>query len=197
MSHSRRKTCRRFNVAGHAHSLTFSCFDRRKFLERRRPCEWLTTAIDRARDKHHFDLWAYVFMPEHVHLLIWPTKRNYNISRILSSMKLPVTRRSIVFFRKNAPGFLKRMEDRQPNGKVAYRFWQRGGGYDRNIDEPRTAHREIDYIHMNPVRRGLCTRPEDFVWSSAADWAGVRNGPLRIDRESLPPIGVFFNRSSR
>ena len=46
------------------------------------------------------------------------------------------------------------MRDEQPNGKVAYRFWQRGGGYDRNFNEPESIYAEIEYLHNNPVRRG-------------------------------------------
>ena len=78
------------------------------------------------------------------------------------------------------------MEDRQPNGDVHYRFWQRGGGYDRNVNEPATVFAQIDYMHNNPLRRGLCDKPEDWLWSGAADYARVRAGPLRLDRESLP-----------
>ena len=48
----------------------------------------------------------------------------------------------------------------------------------------------IDYIHNNPVRRGLCAKPEGWLWSSAADHLGLRAGPLRLDRESLPPLVV-------
>jgi hypothetical protein len=42
------------------------------------------------------------------------------------------------------------MEDRQPGGLVHHRFWQRGGGYDRNLTEPRTIWAEIANIHANP-----------------------------------------------
>jgi REP-associated tyrosine transposase len=80
------------------------------------------------------------------------------------------------------------MEDRQPKGDTHYRFWQRGGGYDRNVVEPATAFQQIEYVHNNPVRRGFCAKPEDWTWSSAADYAGLRTGPLRLDRESLPGI---------
>jgi putative transposase len=40
------------------HSLTFSCFSRRAFLSKDRSRMWLVEAIDRAREKHAFDLWA-------------------------------------------------------------------------------------------------------------------------------------------
>jgi putative transposase len=78
------------------------------------------------------------------------------------------------------------MLDVQPNGKSAHRFWQRGGGYDRNITEPETVWAEIAYIHSNPVRRGLCERPEEWYWSSAADYLAIGSGPLSLDRGSLP-----------
>jgi hypothetical protein len=90
--------------------------------------------------------------------------------------------------RRHAPAFLPQMEDRQPNGKVHCRFWQRGGGYDRKVFEPATVSEQIEYLHGNPVRRGLCRRPENWLWFSAADYAGIRVGPLRLDCESLPTI---------
>jgi putative transposase len=183
-----RKTCKRHNNPGDAHALTFSCFQRQPFLSKDRSRQWLIEAIDRARDKLHFHVWAYVIMPEHAHLLVWPTEAVYDNSDVLNSIKQSVAKRALLFVQKHAPEFLPRMEDRQPNGDVHYRFWQRGGGYDRNICEPPTAFEQVEYLHYNPVRRGLCAEPEDWLWSSAADYAGVRAGPLRLDRASLPVV---------
>jgi putative transposase len=185
MTFQKYKRCRRFEEQGHAHALTFSCFRRQPFLSRDRSRQWLLDAIDGARQKQQFHLWAYALMPEHVHLLIWPTEWEYSIGRILSAIKLPVTRRAQAYVRKSASELLHTMLDRQPNGTEAYRFWQRGGGYDRNVTEPQTVWAEIEYIHANPVRRELCKRPEDWKWSSAATYAG-RTGPITIDMESLP-----------
>ena len=183
-----RKTCKRYNTPGHAHALTFSCFRRQAFLSKDRSRQWLIEAVDRARNKLHFHVWAYVIMPEHAHLLLWPTQPEYDISEILNSIKQSVAKRALIHVRRQAPGFLAQMEDRQPNGEVHYRFWQRGGGYDRNVFEPAAIFEQIEYIHGNPVRRGLCARAEDWLWSGAADYVGIRVGPLRLDRESLPMI---------
>ena len=149
-----RKTCRRLNEPGHAHALTFSCFQRRPFLSKDRSRQWLVEAIDRARVTQQFDLWAYVIMPEHVHILLCPHGRDYSMASILTAIKKSVANRAITYVRHNAPGFLPQMEDRQPNGAVAYRFWQRGGGYDRNLFEPSYIWQMIEYIHANPCRRG-------------------------------------------
>jgi putative transposase len=181
-----RKTCRRYNEPGHAHSLTFSCFGRRPFLSKDRSRLWLVEALDRARQKHAFDLWAYVIMPEHVHLLIWPREPLYSVGRILTSIKRPVSMKAISYVRVSAPNSLSSMKDQQPSGVVHYRFWQRGGGYDRNLFEPKTIWAEIDYIHANPVRRGLCESPTDWAWSSAREQESPGKGFLRLDLASLP-----------
>jgi putative transposase len=125
-------------------------------------------------------------MPEHAHLLIWPTQFDYAVSDVLNSIKQSVSKRALIYVRLNAPTFLVRMEDRQPNEVIHYRFWQRGGGYDRNVVEPATIYYQIEYIHNNPVRRGLCDKPENWRWSSAAQYADLATGPLTLDRNSLP-----------
>jgi len=131
-----RKTCKRYNVVGHAHYLTFSCFQRRPFLNRDRSRGWMIDAIALARERHLLDLWAWVIMPEHVHLLIHPRDADYRISAILSTLKQPVSKRALLFVQNEAPNFARWMLDRQPNGKEAHRFWQRGGGYDHNLWTP-------------------------------------------------------------
>ena len=181
-----RKKCRRINEPGHAHALTFSCFQRRPFLSKDRSRKWMTEAIAKACEKHTLHLCAYVIMPEHVHLLLWPTNSDYSISRILSTLKQSVSKRALLYVRDRAPEFLSQMEDRQPNGDVHHRFWQRGGGYDRNLTEPETIWTQIDYIHANPVRRGLCERSIDWAWSSAREYESPGSGMLAIERSSLP-----------
>ena len=156
------KTCCRFNEPWEAHALTFSCFKRRPFLNKDRSRFWFRDALCAARETHAFDIWAYVIMPEHAHLLIFPRREKYSISDILQDIKRPVARQALKFVRQNAPSFLNMMRDEQPNGKVAHRFWQRGGGYDRNLVKPETVHSTIEYIHNNPVRRELARAPEDW-----------------------------------
>ena len=53
-------------------------------------------------------------------------------------------------------------------------------------------HEKVEYIHLNPVRRGLVRSPEDWRGSSRVEFAGVsgeeqeRRCGLRIDRVPLP-----------
>ena len=125
-------------------------------------------------------------MPEHVHLLVYPTSSVVDISAFLYTLKKSVTNRALTFIRRENASFLERMKYQQPDGAVSYRFWQRGGGYDENLFRPRKIWEKIDYIHNKPVRRGLCGSPTDWEWTSARAFETKCAEPLRIDWDSLP-----------
>ena len=117
---------------------------------------------------------------------IWPQQTEYKIARIRSGLKLPVATKALRFLRRTASSFLEKLKYAQPNGVVHYRFWQRGGGYDRNVIEPGTLWQMIEYIHNNPVRRGLVNVATEWVWSSARFYAGIR--PVPIEMDPLPSL---------
>lgn len=178
--------CHGYNEVGHAHALTFSCFHRRSFLSKDRSRRWFVRAMEVARDRHAFDLWAWCIMPEHVHLLLLPRKADCSISSILKTLTQSVTDVALQYVRGSAPQSLQQFEDCRPNGSAADRFWQRGGGYDRNLTEPRTSFAESDSIHANPDRRGLCERPISWPWSSGREYEQSGAGVIGLDLESLP-----------
>lgn len=177
------------NEPGHAHELTFSCFRGFAFLKAERTCQWLADAIDAARKELDFALWAYVFMPEHVHLLIYPRRVPYEIQVIRQQIKEPVGRDAVECMRVHAPHWLPRITVRRGN-RVERRFWQAGGGFDRNAWDPHTVLAMIEYIHNNPVRRGLVSRPEDWKWSSAG-WLERKNS-LRPDPIDFGGLCLFL-----
>jgi putative transposase len=161
------------NEPGHAHELTFCCFRRYPSLQAERTCAWLAEAIEEARHKGDFALWAYAFMPEHVHLLIYPRQPDYDIRIMLQKIKEPVGRKAIQYLRDHAPQWLPRISVRRGD-RMERRFWQTGGGFDRNVLEPRAVLAMIEYIHGNPVRRKLVNLAEEWKWSSAG-WIEGKN----------------------
>jgi len=180
------KRVRHFDEVGHAHFLTFSTYRRMPLLGKDRTRAWFVDALEAARLKHALDLWAWVIMPEHVHLLIWPRRLDYDTGGIQADIKRPVGQLAIEWLEANSPAFLEHLTVRNRN-RTYRRFWQAGPGQDHNVYDPATAHRIVEYIHSNPVRRGLVHRPEDWHWSSAADWAGRAGVLLRIDR-TMPAV---------
>ncbi len=172
-----------FNIPGHVHELTFSCYKRQPLLNLDRAYQYLVPAINIARAKHRFALMAYVFMPEHIHLLLFPKGETYSISSILKSIKQSSSRRIINHIREKNPSAMKMMQTglKQPK----FRFWQDGGGYDRNYWSTDEIWNQVNYIHNNPVRRELVDCVTDWKWSSAKDWILDVDGPLKIDKNMV------------
>jgi putative transposase len=178
----------RFNEPGQPRELTFSCYRHYAFLGRDRTREWFCEALEESRRKLAYQLWAYVVMPEHVHVLIYPGDTPEQMSAFLQAVKEPVARKAIRYLKDHhASEWLARVS--VPEGRrVRHRFWQPGSGYDRNITSIEVLRAMIDYIHANPVRRGLVARAEDWQWSSARWYAGLRPVKLGMDESVLTEL---------
>ena len=141
--HNRSRRRQSYNIPGHAHELTFSCYRRYAFRKAERTSAWLAEAIGEARQSQGFWLWAFVFMPDHVHLILYPSHEEYDMGRILESIKRPVGEKAIAYLQGIESPWLARLT-RKRGSRVERLFWQSGGGYDRTITSPRTLLRMID-----------------------------------------------------
>ncbi len=63
-----------------------------------------------------------------------------------------------------------------------------------NLSYPEKEYPQVcfDYIHANPVKHGLAENIEDWEFSSAKDYARIRNGSL-IDREKANEFGLVYS----
>ena len=175
-----KKSRRRFDDERTPRELTFSCYRGYPFLARDRTRQWFIDAVEAARQRWGFDLWAWVIMPEHVHLVLSLRTGVLDVGRLQGFVKERVARQAIGWLEQNAPQWIPRITVRE-GMRSRRRFWQPGGGYDRNIECIDTLERMIDYIHLDPVRRGLVERAVDWQWSSARWYAGVRPVAIEID----------------
>ncbi len=109
----------------------------------------LAKLINKAAKKHNFMVLAYVFMPDHVHLLVFPLNETYDMSAFLKSLK-------------QGPS-----QSAKKQGWIDTLLWQRGGGYDDNVQGAEARRNIISYIHQNPVRKGIVEESWQYRWSSA------------------------------
>jgi putative transposase len=113
--------------------------------------------LNEVRDDCDFGLFGFVVMPEHIHLLISETNIG-NPSDAMAVLKQRVSRA------------LSAQQIRSPHGH----FWQRRF-YDFNVWSARKKNEKMNYIHFNPVKRGLVEKPGDWIWSSYSFyWSGKK-----------------------
>ncbi len=102
------------------------------------------------RDGRLYDIYTFCVMPNHVHLVFRPLKRNdgkpYSLPFILKGLK----------------GYTGRKANDILERKGA--FWQRES-YDRVVRDEEALLRTIEYVLNNPVKAGLVRRWEDWPWS--------------------------------
>jgi putative transposase len=96
----------------------------------------------------HYELGAYLIMPNHVHVLLLP---KISPSRLMQSLK-GVTAR-------DANRIL---------GRAGETFWQ-AESYDHWVRDEKEWRRIAAYIENNPVKAGLMSLAEDYRWSSAGE----------------------------
>ena len=189
-SQPHRKTIKHYHEPGHLHELTFSCYRRLPLLTNN---EWktkLSRCIDKAGEEESFQLAAFVFMPDHVHLLVVPETSDANISRYLARLKQPFSKYVKSQLEESKSPLADKLTVRERPGKTTFRFWQEGPGYDRNLFEPKTIAASLNYLHTNPVTRNLCPRAIDWTWSSARFYHGEspgRQDPKLPTIHGLPP----------
>ena len=169
-----------YDADGEVHEYTFTTYRRQPFLLDDWTRRIFLEKLGQARKKHEFLVWAYVLMPEHVHLLI--PARSASTRHILQSIKQPVAQAVVAKLKKEVPLALQKMMSGSMRGHSPYSFWQVGGGYDRNVKERKDYWTCIEYIHMNHVRRGLVENPEDWPWSSAKFYSEQPPYEFEVDR---------------
>ena len=106
-------------------------------------------------------VYAYVVMPEHVHLLVSEPER-LTLADAIHYLKL---------------SFTKRLRDPEIES-----FWQKRY-YDRNVRDAKEFAVKLRYTHRNPVKRGLVKAAEDWKWSSFRHYAFREMGIVEIESE--------------
>jgi putative transposase len=126
----------------------------------------LRAAIEKVRRKYPFTIEAFVLLPDHFHCVWRLPEDDGDFSVRMRLIKSNVTRS--IGDRLNLEGGSASRERRRERNLWQRRFWEH-----RVRDEAEFAA-FCDYIHINPVKHGLCKSPMDWPWSSVHRF--VRNG---------------------
>lgn len=156
----------RLHYSGQAHFVTFSCYHRLPLLAQMHMEDAFLYSLERVRCRFQMCIFGYVVMPEHVHLLLNEPSSG-TIADVIQLLKTKVS----VQARKEQ----KRQAGDDP-------FWQ-ARYFDHNVRNHTGFVTQLRYLHRNPVKRGLCSAPEDWPWTSFRAWGWGEVGPVEIEND--------------
>jgi putative transposase len=166
------KGLKRWYGGGWLHFITCSCYHRRQFLASTRRKDLFLKILEEVRQKYQFTILGYVVMPEHFHMLVSEPKTG-TPSAVMQVLKQRVARKCLP--RRRSTDQMKLFAlDRPPA------FWQKRS-YDFNVYSKKKIAEKLNYMHNNPVKRGLVESPEQWAWSSYRSFRFGEKSPVRID----------------
>ncbi len=152
--------------------------------------------MERVWPSYGLQVYGYVIMPEHVHLLLSEPQRDTSGDRTpplkpkdgLNGPPVVLSGAPVLLLGEpqrdtlaEALKSLKQGVSRRLIGDADH-FWQKRY-YDFNIRIYSQFVEKLRYIHRNPVKAGLCERPEDWEWSSFRHYSTGCEGRVEIESE--------------
>jgi putative transposase len=157
------------------------------------------------------DIVAYCLMPNHFHLMIFVNSVDAEIIEQVTPSHLLNKKRSLndsisimlrsytraiqiqekmtgsLFQNRTKANCLNKIEGISPN------WFQSNVGTIINVSNPEKEYPQVcfNYIHHNPVKDGLVNHPDEWEFSSALDYAGLRNGKL-INKTCADDFGLVY-----
>ena len=144
------------------------------------------------QEKKGLRLCGYVIMSNHLHFIAY-TEGGFQLSDVLRDFK-KFTANSILKSIQNDPEsrrewlmYLFKYFAKKDGADREHQFWQ-SDNHPIGVWSQDVIWQKLDYIHMNPVRSGIVSKPQDYIYSSAGDYYENRKGLLDI--VLVEPIGL-------
>jgi len=126
------------------------------WLSNPRVAALVVEAMQKARNARLCKVWAYVVMPNHVHVLLEPGVELARITKLIKGSTARAANKVL--------------------GRTGKIFWQ-DESFDHWIRTSAEFEKVRAYLERNPVKAGLAVRAEDWKWSSAYQVHKGSQGP--------------------
>jgi putative transposase len=142
------------------------------------PCKIITESLNYCFNHKNLRVNAYVIMPNHLHAIVFDG--DYDTQRLkntLDDLRKFTGRQLADYCSKSAPQSFSEVFRKHSGEDRERRFWQ-PTRCPEGITTEKFWQQKVEYIHWNPVRKGLVRLPEDWRFSSAAYW--VNGSPVDV-----------------
>lgn len=141
-------------------------------------------ALDEARKSGKFALYAYVIMPDHLHVITDSARSSADTLRFINGI---MSHRVIGYLKeKGYDGSLQKLRQETKPRHYHHSLWDHHPNVRLLLTEKMLLER-VNYLHQNPVRAGLVEHPEDYRYSSVRCWnrKPLEDEPLSMDIDRI------------
>lgn len=162
---------------GNAYFLTLTVVDWIDVFTRKNHKAALVESLEYCQKKKGLIIFAWCLMPSHLHMLA-RAEDGINLSDILRDFKKFTSKKIIEQINNEAESRREWMLDRfefagRHNPKITnYKFWQ-DGNHPVELISGNFIQQKLQYIHNNPVVEGFVENPEEYLYSSARNYADM------------------------
>ncbi|MBN2616595.1 MAG: transposase [Bacteroidales bacterium] len=131
------------------------------------------------------NLHAWCIMSSHVHMIA-SAKKGFDLTGIIRDLKKFTARQLLKAIKENNEesrkewmlALFKRAGELNSNNKI-FQFW-RQDNKPIELYSNAVMDQKLNYLHNNPVEAGIVENAEDYLYSSAKDYAGMQ-GLLQLE----------------
>ncbi|MBC8486066.1 MAG: transposase [Bacteroidetes bacterium] len=122
---------------------------------------------------------AYVIMTNHVHIII-SAEEGFYLENIMRDLKKFTSTEIIKTIKTNSlesrkEWLLKAFEEegKKNSNNTMFQFWQQDN-HPIELINNKMIDQKLEYLHNNPVEAGFVENPEDYIFTSARDYSGIK-----------------------
>ncbi len=124
------------------------------------------------------DIYAWIIMPNHIHMIVG--SHSNKLEDTVRDMKSFTSRKikeritnNIYESRRDWMLHMMRQAGARNRKNRGFQLWQQHY-MPKELYSDKIADQKLNYLHNNPVVAGFVDEPEDYLFSSARDYAGIK-----------------------
>ncbi|MEW6456101.1 MAG: transposase [Acidobacteriota bacterium] len=147
IKYKKRVRLKDFNYKGYNRYFVTICTNNNKNLFINKDLiDWLISELKEISNKHHFNIWAYCFMPDHLHLLTEGNDEEADMRKFIAAFK-------------QKTGFLYKKKFNNQLWEINY--------YEHVLRKEETIKEVAFYIFNNPLRKGIVKNYQEYPYSGS------------------------------
>lgn len=168
-----------FLKSGAVYFVTFSIQHKIPIFTNKSYFDLIISNFEFCRSNNNLRVFYYVIMDNHIHLICHSEK---DLSELIRCMKSYMAKEIIKLLKVDSRTWildLLKLYKKDYKFESEYQMWEEGS-HPEQILSYEMLNQKAEYIHYNPVKRGIVYQPEDWYYSSSRNIHNLSN-PFRID----------------